>query len=115
LCFSFPQNPFAAEISARGDTYRLVDFQIVQCSSPWLQASTILGIQKLLCKMDTIAALAAGIGRMNRPLRTDSPSPVAAFAAAHVPRDVTSAPPRVIPVFAPIAGPFMRMTEASRL
>jgi hypothetical protein len=38
LCISLPQHPFAAEISACSDAYRLVDFQIVQCGSPWLQA-----------------------------------------------------------------------------
>src|SRR5882757_3913481 len=85
LCISLPQHPFAAEVSGCSDTYRLVDFQVVQRRSPWLQASTIVGIQELLCKIDTIAALAAGIWSMSCPLRTDSPSPVAAFAAFHVP------------------------------
>jgi hypothetical protein len=112
LCISLPQNPFAAEISGCSDTYRFIDLQIVQRSSPWLEASTILGIQELLCKMDTIAALAPGIESMSCPLCTDSLSPVAAL---HVPRDVTSAPPSVIPVFASIAEPFSRMMEASRL
>jgi hypothetical protein len=57
LCVLFPQHPFAAHISSGSDTYRLFDFEIMQRSSPWLQASTIVGIQEFLCKMDTIAAL----------------------------------------------------------
>src|SRR5579859_4946616 len=111
LCFPLPQHPFATEISGCGDTYRLFDGQFVQRSSPRLQPSTILGIQELLCKMDTIAALAAGIKSLSCPLGSDSLSPPAAF---HVPREVTFAPPSVIPVFASMAEPVRRMTEAPR-
>jgi len=39
-----PQHPFAAYVSRRSDTYWFFDLQITQCRSPWLAASTIVGI-----------------------------------------------------------------------